>query len=405
MTTSERQNFYHLVLDITWFAVALATTSRFLSVYAIHLDASPMTLGWLTALPAMVLLISSSLGGWWRSKYKDTGRAVFFPSLGMRFAYFLLALTPFMPERWQPVWLIISVTLPAIPQGVSGVIFVVLMREAVDSSQMTKLVSRRAVMMNVALGISALMCGIWLENAPFPVNYQVMFLVAFLATLISLVHVKKVRPIINTDVPQQPINFRRMFATPGMRKVAYITAVTHIAFYSVFPLVPLYLVDDLGATEGFIAMFGLIELAGAATIAIITGRIASKVGVQNMVACGMAVTAVAAWMIAFAPSLNMTLIAAGLLGASWSATTIGLFGVMTDTAPADESTSYATLYTQTIGFATFIGPLIGSALAEAEVNLLLVLIAGGFLRLLAAFLVLPKGLPFRQGLAHANSQH
>lgn len=403
MTASERQNFYHLVLDITWFGVALATTTRFLSVYAIRLDASPMTLGWLTALPAIVLLISSGFGGWWRRKFKDTGQAVFLPALGFRFAFFLLALTPFLPEAWQPLWLILAVTIPAIPQGIGGVIFVVLMREAVDSSRMTQLVSRRALMMNVALALSALACGIWLENAPFPVNYQIMFLFAFLATLVSLVHVKRVKPIINTDVPQQPINWRSLFQSAGMRKVAWITTLTHIAFFSVFPLVPLYLVDNMGATEGFIAMFGLVELAGGALVAIITGRIAAKIGVQNMVAYGMVLTALAVWGIAFAPTLHATLIAAGLLGGSWSAVTIGLFGVMTDIAPAEESTAYATLYTQTIGFATFIGPMIGSLLAEANVNLLWVLIGGGMLRLMAGVIILPRTAARHSRMARSHS--
>ncbi|GAB4324390.1 MAG: MFS transporter [Phototrophicales bacterium] len=390
MTTSERRNFYHLVLDITWFGVALVTTTRFLSVYAIRLNASPITLGWLTALPAIVLLISSSFGGWWRRKFKDTGQAIFLPALGFRFAYFLLALTPFLPERWQPIWLILAVTLPAIPQGIGGVIFVVLMREAVDSSRITQLVSSRALMMNIALALSALLCGIWLENAPFPLNYQIMFLFAFLATLISLIHVKRVKPIVNTGVPQQPIHWRTLFQSAGMRKVAWITTLTHVTFFSVFPLVPLYLVDDLSATEGFIALFGLVELAGGALVATMTGRIAAKIGVQSMVGYGMMFTAIAVWGIVLAPTLHATLIAAGLLGAAWSAVTIGLFGVMTETAPAGESTAYATLYTQTIGLATFIGPMIGSVLAEADVNLGWVLLGGGVLRLIAGVVILPR---------------
>ena len=47
--------------------------------------------------------------------------------------------------------------------------------------------------LNLAVGIGALTFGIWLEKAPFPLNYQVMFMLAFLFALASLWHCIRVQ--------------------------------------------------------------------------------------------------------------------------------------------------------------------------------------------------------------------
>ncbi len=46
-----------------WFGLGLAATSRFLSVYAIRLDATPMLLGWMSALPAILALLTAAYHG------------------------------------------------------------------------------------------------------------------------------------------------------------------------------------------------------------------------------------------------------------------------------------------------------------------------------------------------------
>ncbi len=112
-------------MDIAWFGLAAAATSRFLSVYAIRLGATPADLGWISSLPALILLGSASASAWWRRRYGDAVRAMFWPGLLMRFLFLLPALAPFLPVRWQPLWLILSVAIPAIPQGVANVAFTV----------------------------------------------------------------------------------------------------------------------------------------------------------------------------------------------------------------------------------------------------------------------------------------
>jgi hypothetical protein len=59
----------------------------------------------------------------WRARFTNSGDAIILPSLGHRFIFLLPALTPFMPTDFQSIWLILALTLPAIPQGVASVVF------------------------------------------------------------------------------------------------------------------------------------------------------------------------------------------------------------------------------------------------------------------------------------------
>lgn len=389
--TVERANYNHLVMDTAWFGLAMAATSRFLSIYAIRLGATPLDLGWLAALPFIVLLGSNLLSTWWRRRFPDSIHALFWPALGMRLAFLLPALTPLFPPHLQPMWLIMSATLPALPQGISTTLFLVMMREAVPENTLTRLLSQRSLYTNITIGTAALVFGVWLEKSPFPVNYQVMFLAAFLAALLSLIHVLRVRvPAMRVAVPRRIISAQPL-RQPAFQRTIIIALVIHLGFFTLIPVTPLHLVRTLHASEGFVALFGIAELAAAAVISVFTDSITRRIGSRAMVGLSMLGTALAAFILASAQNLPVTLAAAALSGASWTAATIGLFGVYTGSTrdvPMSEMTDYTIIYHQVIYAAAFVGPLIGSSLANAGLSLVIVMLVGALLRMGAGGAVL-----------------
>jgi MFS family permease len=391
MHNIERANYHHLVMEVSWFGLALAATSRFLSVFAIRLGATPAEIGWITALPFVILLFSTTLSTRWRSRFSDSIKALFWPSLGFRFVFLFPALTPLFPPSLQPAWLIASAALAALPQGISSTIFVSMLREAVPEERLTALMSRRNVGMNITLALAALGFGFWLELAPFPLNYQVMFMAAFALGLIShlqLIRIK-VKPAPVTCVKKQ--SQAKPLQSPTFQKVVFIGVIIHIGFFAVLPVTPLHLVQSLGAAEGFMALFGLAEIGSAAIISLFTNRIVHKIGHRKMVGLSMAGTAASALIMATATNLPITLLAGVFSGASWTAASVGLFGLFTESThdvPNADMTRYATVYHQLLFVAAFIGPLIGSNLANVGIALPLVMMLGVTLRLLASLGVL-----------------
>ncbi len=383
-----RMNFRLLVLDVAWYAVAFPAVARFLAVHLIRLDASPTLLGWQAALPAVVALITSSFAGWWRGRYTDVVRALVWPSIGYRLMFLLPAFAPFLPRDWQAIWLVLAVAIAAIPQGVSSVLFLVILRESVEPDRLPALMSRRSMFFNSLFAVATLAMGFWLEIIPFALNYQVMYVTAFALSLVSHFNVIKVRPVIAEPPPATDRPAVRPWKSPAFRRVAFVTVVMHIAFFSIAPLVTLRLVSELDADEAFMSIFTLFELAAAATSAALTPRMVKRVGNRAIIAGGMIGSALAGAILAAAPSLPLTLIGAAISGACWTTAAISAFNYFSQSTPVEGVTRYTTAYNQIVMLSIFIGPLLGSQLAETALSVSAVMGMGSVLRLLAGLIIL-----------------
>jgi MFS family permease len=228
----------------------------------------------------------------------------------------------------------------------------------------------------------------WLEHAPYPVNYQIMFLFAFVMALISHLQLMRVRvkpvPIAATSRSQSN---RNVLKNLGFRKTLIVAVIVHASFFAIVPVMPLHLVRSLGATEGFMALYGLAEISAAGLIAMFTNRIVGYFGHQRMTALALAATAVSAVILGSAQTLSVTLLAGAISGAAWTAASIGVFGMLfesTREVPNTEMPRYTTLFNQVIFIAMFIGPMIGSGLVSFGLPVVLVILAGAVTRLLAA---------------------
>lgn len=382
-----RTNINFLVAEIFLFGVALPSTARFLPVYAIRLEASAALLGWLTALPAIIAMVSSAFSGWWRTKIGNLERAALIAGFGFRTLFLLPAFTPFFPDSLKLLWLVIAVSLPAVAQGVSSVVFLVLLRSALPDDKVTAVISRRATLFNIGVALGTLALGVWLERAPFPLNYQAMFLAAFGMSLISLHFVHRVHVIdtVLAPVAQQPAE---ALASPGFRRVVWVTIVTHIAFFAVVPIIPLRVVDELGANEGFMSIFALAELSAAALMASQTNRLVRRFGSQPVIAVGMVGTALAALLLGLSSSLELALVASALSGATWTATAVSVFGYFTENTRQANVARFTRIFNQVVMFSVFVGPLMGSQLANTALGLTTVLLLGAGLRLVAGLWVI-----------------
>lgn len=381
----QRKNFYHLVQNTLWMGLASAATARFASVYAIRVGATPLELGLLASMPAIFMMIAATWSGWWIRRYKTSADAMRWPSFGLRLGFPLLFIAPFLPLDWQPVWVIFALIVPAIPAGVQGVIFIIMLREAVNPKFLTALFSRRQMAWNIGIAISTLAFGLWLEQVAFPLNYQIMYFVATGLAVVGWRHLNSVQTLpVAPAVTAAAQTIGSVWKSSGFRTVALVAVAIHIGWFAVAPIVPLWLVREFAAGEAFIALYGISELIAASFIALFTNRIVARIGNGNMIAIGMLGTALSAGLLAFAPAAEFTVLAAALGGASWTAAAIGLFGFFSERTNSEPRIT--TLYTQIIALATFFGPLIGSGLANSGLHLGIVLVGGALLRLIAAII-------------------
>lgn len=376
------KNFFHLVGDVLWFGIALAATSRFMSVYAIRLDASPLAQSLIVSLPGLVLGFSAFFAAWWRNRYPNSDQAVRLPGIIFRFVFLLPALAPFFPADFQVIWLVLAVAIPAIPQGIAGVIFMTFMRESIGDSKWDIINTRRFLAMNIGVAIGAIGFGLMLTKVPFPYNYQLMFVIAFGFSMVSYYHVYKTRSIYPTPAPDVPSDkVVPLHKLPGFRGVIIGIVVAHLTFLSVNAIVPLALMQRLGAQEGFIALYGLSELLGGAMFGLFGHKITHRLGAKRTSSIFMCLTAITPLVAAVSPVLSLTLIGGFATGLGWTGTITGLLAQLVERTPGHAMPRASARWSQLAAVGIFFGPLIGGILANSGIELSHVLLFGVTLRL------------------------
>ncbi len=382
------KNYFHLIGDILWFGIALAAITRFMSMYAIRLGATPLEQSLLVALPGLVIGLSTFIAGKWRNRFQSSDVALRLPGLLFRFVYLLPILAPLFPPGYQVIWLVLSVVLPAVPQGIAGVLFLTFMRESIGDSLWDTLNSRRFLALNIGLAGGALTFGALLTALPFPLNYQVMFGAAFGLSMISLWHILQTRSIYPTPAPALPADqLMPLNKLPGFKRVTVSIVVAFLSFLSVNAVIPLALVQRLGAEEGFIAVYGMVELMGGVVFGLIGDKLAKRLGSRRLTAVMLGLTALTPIAVAFAPTLGVTLIGAAATGFGWTGTMTGLLAQLLSVTPSYAMPRASARYSQLTAIGTFCGPLIGGVLANTGLDLIWVMLFGVTLRLAAAAVI------------------
>ncbi len=387
----ESANFRKLGMEIGWFGLAFPALGAFLSVYAINLGADALALGLLSSLPAVAMLLGTFLTDWWSSRYPSLMQALVIPSIITRMRLPILALVPFLPPAWRVPALVGLVSLMAVSTGLSMVMFTVVMQRSVTRGRFTDLISRRQLMFNLGLAVGTLALGFWLENVPFPVNYQIMQVALFGALLMSMRLVFQVRPlpeeVLSTPDASPLVEKGHPWRDPEYRSLALRIGLVLACYYAVLPVIPLRLVNDLGAAEGFISIYSFLELTGAISVALVARRLVDRFGHLNMVAGAMTVTGLCMVALALTPARELVLPFALINGAAWVATDISQFSFYAQTIRSARTTAYTSAYNQAISVAGIIGPLIGSLLASSGLSLPVVLLIGAGLRIASGWLM------------------
>jgi MFS family permease len=332
------------------------------------------------------MTLSATFALVWRERRTSSVRSLVVPGFIFRLIFILPAFAPLLPEPWRVPWIVIMATLPGLGQGIAAVMFVVLIQESVPKERMTALFSRRSLIFNIGLAVSAVTYGLWLEAVPFPYNYQLMYALAFVLGMLSLWHCSRVTPLY---VEQHAIVHRKPAVSPwrsrDFRAVLLIVVVTHISFVAVNALIPARLVEEMGANEGYMAVYGLVELFAGALVSYLAPRLIARFGIYRLMMVAMAATACGIAMLGISNSLAVGLVAAAVSGGGWMLVAmIGIISLYTETVPVEDAPHYSIAFHQVVGVVTFTAPFIGTTLIGARMELDVIMLVGAALRLLAA---------------------
>ena len=367
-------NNLNLYREVAWYGVLSSVTTTFASVFALRLGASTLLIGLLTALPALVNVLFQIPAARLVEREADRRKVLLWSGFWMRLPAFLIALVPILFKQGQAQAVIYITALGTIPAAVGNVSFTALLADVVAPQHRARVVSVRNVLLSAATTTTVLAAGKALDLLPFPFGYQVIFSVAFLASLVSLFYLGRVAvPAApasrQSKVGQdQPLDVRA-YARTMLRQRNYVrftlgSFIYHWGLYFPLPLYTIYRVRVLQISEGWIGTLSMVEALITIAGYYVWGKIAHKRGPHFVLLFGTLLVCIYPFATALSRSVGPLLLAVSIAGIAGPAFNLGLFNGLLEAAPTERRATYVATFNTVINLAAFASPLLGTIVAE-----------------------------------------
>jgi MFS family permease len=365
------RNIYHLYFDIFWWSL-LGVAVSFNSVYAIRLGASNTLVGLLSSLPALMVILLRFPAA--RVVERTPQRVPLIArSFGLaRLAYLLIALLPLCLTHHLAEAFVALIILSELPGNLAMAGWDTLFAQVVPERRRAKVVSVRSSLANgVKIAILPL-AGKWLEWAPFPLNYQVLYLAGFVGGMLGLYHKARLRLPEGRDEAEgraeQGLGWARVRGLwreqqPYLQFVLG-TFVLQWAISLPMALYSIYYVRTLHASDGWI---GLRSTLASLTPLIgyrIWSRVIDRWGTRRVLALGASTTMLFPLLTGLSHSLTALLGVVVVHGLLVPAMVLGRYNTLLKVCPTEHRPSYIAGYAIVANVAAFLAPLLGVQLLE-----------------------------------------
>ncbi|HEY66505.1 MAG TPA: MFS transporter [Caldilineae bacterium] len=394
-TPRERHNRRYLYWDIAWFGILAGIAFNFLGVYAVRLGATKVQVGAITAAPAVISIFWLIPAGQIVAQQRSLLPLVLKALFSHRVGYLMMALLPWlMPRDWIVPGMIVVAALQAFPFGLATVGFSSMLPEAISKERLGYVISRRNALMGVTSTLTVLGAGPILALLPVPLNYQVLFIIAFAAGMASLYAVSRL------DIPEHAEphpsahslddlveGLRRFRADRRFFFFSLSAFVFHWGLYMAIPLFPVYWVRTLGASDAFVSLIFTLMSGTSVVSALFMDRMLQRWGNRKVLAFSMLGISLYPTLTAMTHSLPPLLGIAVLGGLFAAGMNISLYNALIQVAPDADRARFIAIFSVLVNIAIFAAPLTGSWLAGL-VGIPVVLFIAGGIRALAGLMLL-----------------
>lgn len=345
----------------------------FLPVFIARLGGSAFDVSLLTSIPAISgFLLAIPIGQFLQTR----GRIVPWYArsrMVANFAYGLAALAVFLApsDLIVPVILVIW-ALAAVPLTIAMVSFYVVMDGAAGPRGRYELMSRRLATVWLTTAITLAVIGLLLERIPFPINYQLVFAGFTLAGLVAYyfsirLHIPQADPpepgadrsvadrlgSVITTVRSEPA-FRRFSA----RQLVYV-----VGARLVLPLIPLYFVHVVNASDGWIGIIATCQSLALLAGYVLWHRVSTKRGGRFVLLTSIVGAAIYPAVLSFVNDLALVAVVAAVGAIFTAGVTLALFDELMKTVPRRFGVTFASIDATLVNAASIVAPLMGASLA------------------------------------------
>ncbi len=396
--TNDR-NSYLLVIEIFWASI-LSSAAGFNAAFAIHLGAQNFEIGLLTSIPSLIVVLSSIPIGRFLERRAHRTPWVWSSLFLGRVGYLMIALLPwvklpFLNQGQLLVALLIALTLPS---NMFGIGWTPLLADVVPEERRAAVFAARNTISSLTASVMGFAFGQWLSRYAFPANYQWMYALGFVTSLLSTYNVMRmhvpdsvVAPIANAP-KRIALTPREIWAKvqemaelhPRFFAINRNTLLHGIGIWMASPLYILFFVRELGASDAWLGLNGTIG-----SIATILGYTLwrwlmarwgePKTLRHTIILLGLYPFAVG--MLGRLPAgfvLPLVLVAGAVNGLIVPGVSLSHFNTYLKAMPPESRASYNAIYTTIMNIGAFICPIISVTIAN-QIGLSNMLIIAGLL--------------------------
>lgn len=401
LTALQRSNFRHIYGDVIWYGVLHGTAIAFLNVYAARLGATTFQIAFITSAPAAVnLLLSLPIARWLEQRplHGPVSRS----ALYHRLPYFLMATLPlWLANSSQPLALAVITLVMAIPGTAFVIGFNAQYAQVVPPQWRLIISGRRVALVAASITVSALLAGQLLDHIPFPLNYQIVFLLGGLGSLVTTYHVASLRVPQPDELQPAPnaggglleggtaVGMLRalnpMRSSTGLRfllrgngrpllrwdllrssygRLMFAYLIFYIAQLMPVALFPILFVNDLRFTDGTISIATTLFHGAMVLSSLQIGRLASRFGFRSIMLAAALIYGAHPLLGALAIGAKTIWLGALIGGIGWGLGGSALHTHLMDRAAETDRSAYMALHNLVLNLGILVGVLLGPLLAQ-----------------------------------------
>lgn len=394
-----RKNFAHLYWDVAFWGLLNGSVVNFLGVYCSRIGATPLQMGLLIAIPALMNLIVTLPATIWLRNLPST-RVVPITALITRLFYGLLIPLPMLLPPETRIWVILGIVLfQNITGAIAATIGNAFLAETVPVEWRGQVVGNRNALIAITTMVTSLVVGQVLNNMSFAAGYQVIFALGFAGSMASAYHLFQVKPVLlppaiptlDGEIAPAPAAGARMEILRGpFRKLLVMMFLLNIAIFMLSPIFPLYQVNVLHLTDQTIslaaALFGLVQFI----VSTQGGAISRRLGFRQMTGLGMTIASFSTMLFTFSfnPLIYFSTQIVG--GTGWSIYGGGAVNYLLENVPAHDRSAHLAWFNLTINAAVLMCGLFAASLVGV-LGLFGVMLLGIGVRFLVGLAVMKYG--------------
>lgn len=393
-----RKNFNHLYLDVAFWGMLNGSIINFLGVYCSRIGASPLQMGLLTSIPAMMNLIVTLPAAQLLRKtpaMKVVPRA----ALITRLFYGLLIPLPVLLPAETQLWVILGLVLF---QNISGTIAAMIgnafLAESIPTEWRGQVIGTRSALVAITTMVTSVVVGQILNAMSLANGYQVVFAIGFIGSMASAYQLFKVKAVPDPQVPVEvdnggPANqsvFRRSILRGPFRRVLVMMFILYVAIFLPMPVFPLYQVNALHLTDQVISLaaslFSVVQFVTSSQF----GKISRKMGFQTITGLGMLIAATSTAMFTFSYNYWLYFATQIVGGIGWGLFNNGSVNYLLENVPADDRPAHLAWFNLAINAGVLMCGLVAQQLVGG-LGLLGAMLLSVAVRMLAGLLVIKFG--------------